>query len=115
MSICVLIVPMVILYHYSAIKCMYWSFNNTGMPCYCSSNTYFAYLYISLFTRRILFCREISKKEIGSGLSNWQRHKDCLFYVANKKLNKHIPRTLVGTVQDPKVIHSLTAAFCTRA
>lgn len=115
MSVSVLIMPMVILYHYSAIKCKHWSLNNTGMLCYCSSNIYFAYLYISFFTRTISFCSRISKKEIGPGLFNWQGHRVCLFYVANKKLNKRISRTLVGTVQDPKVIHSLTAAFYTRA
>lgn len=82
---------------------------------YGPSNTYFVYLCISLFTRTISFHSGISKKEISPGLFNWQRHKVCLSYVANKKLNKHIPRTVVGTVQDPKVINSLTAAFCTRA
>lgn len=65
--------------------------------------------------RRISSYREISKKQIDSGLSSYQRHKVGVFYAADKKLNKHIPRTLVGTVHDPKVTHGLTAAFCTRA
>lgn len=115
MSVSVLIMSIVILYHYNAIKCIYRNFHNTGVLCYWSSNTYFAYLHIFLFTRTISSCSGISKNEVGPGLFNWQRHKVCLFYVANKNLNKHIPRTLVGTVQDPKVIHSLTAAFYTRA
>lgn len=65
--------------------------------------------------RRISSYGEISKKQIASGLFSYQRHKGGVFYVADKKLNKRIPRTLVDTVHDPKVTHSLTAAFCIRA